>query len=359
MINAEIKKKFLGWWNHTLEGRPMLRIMKKKEVELGGAVDLSRFDNARDFHINPEFRVQALINFMKGYDFMAEGIPYVDLNLGPGSMAAYLGREPKFLPDTVWYDSLKVDTLGELPPLKFDKNATWLKFHLDVIKKAVELAKGKFPICIPDILENIDVLALIRGNEELCYDIMDEPETVKEYLKAIEDSYMDFYNAFYDEVKNENGECCYTAFSLWAPDKCAKIQCDFSCLLSPNQFDEFILPSLRRQTEEIPYTMYHLDGKDAVKHLDSIMKLDKLNALQWTPGAGEADGGDEKWYGIYDKVMDSGKSLWISFCDGDVSHWAKDAKKILKRYGNNNFYFHFPVVDEKEYQVLKKTFKID
>lgn len=46
---------------------------------------------------------------------MLEAFPYVDLNLGPGSMAAYFSAEPHFSLDTVWYDKYNVDSIDELP----------------------------------------------------------------------------------------------------------------------------------------------------------------------------------------------------------------------------------------------------
>ena len=58
------------------------------------------------------------------------------------------------------------------------------------------------------------------------------------------------------------------------------------------------MPSLQQQCQKLDYTLYHLDGPDAIKHLDALMEIEELDALQWTPGAGKPDGGDELWYPI-------------------------------------------------------------
>jgi 5-methyltetrahydrofolate--homocysteine methyltransferase len=270
-----------------------------------------------------------------------------------------LGLKPEFRTETVWYEHNKVAFLSDIQIPKFDASAKYFVQHLNQIKEAVKLSAGRFPICIPDILENLDILALLRGNEACCYDLMDEPEMVTRYLDAIADIYMDYYIPFYDAVKfGENGkECMYTAFGIWGRDMVAKIQCDFSCLMSPNQFEEFVIPYLKKQTEEIPYTMYHLDGKDAIKHLPAVLRLKKLNALQWTPGAGQPDGGSECWYPIYDVVMEADKSIWVGLEDGTAEEMAKKAEKIAKRYDNKGIYFFvLPTIKEKDKKFFTDIF---
>lgn len=175
--------------------------------------------------------------------------------------------------------------------------------------------------------------------------------------KIVDDSFFKYYDAIYEVVKDEEGNSVYTAFSLWGRGKVAKLQCDFSALISKELFDEFVLPALQRQTAYLDRTMYHLDGVMALRHLDSVLSLKKLNALQWTPGAGQEDGGAEKWYPIYDKAMNAGKSLWIQIYDGDVDAWINKSKKILKRYGPTGIYFVYGNTDEESAKKLIKELK--
>ena len=109
----------------------------------------------------------------------------------------------------------------------------------------------------------------------------------------------------------------------------------------PDQFDEFMLPGLRRQCDEIDYCFYHLDGKAATIHLDSILSLDKLKCLQWTPGDGQPDGGDERWFPIYEKVRAAGRGLWIYFKDGSIREAVAAADRLVHHLGPEGLYLHF------------------
>jgi hypothetical protein len=50
-------------------------------------------------------------------------------------------------------------------------------------------------------------------------------------------------------------------------------------------------------------------------HLDALLEIKELNAIQWTPGVGEPQGGSPKWYDLYKKILAGGKSImacWVT-----------------------------------------------
>ena len=123
----------------------------------------------------------------------------------------------------------------------------------------------------------------------------------------------------------------------------AKLQCDFNALISREMFRDFTQESLAKQCRNLDYSVFHLDGPDAIKHVPVLMDIKELNALQWTCGAGKPDGGHPDWYPIYDQVRAAGKGLHIMIYDGKPEDWEISAQKLVKRYGTAGLYFLFPV----------------
>jgi 5-methyltetrahydrofolate--homocysteine methyltransferase len=152
----------------------------------------------------------------------------------------------------------------------------------------------------------------------------------------------------YNIVECKDGSSSYTVFNIWGPGRTAKIQSDFSALMSPSQFREFVIPSLKKQCKKLDYSIYHLDGPDAVKHVDALMEIEDLDALQWTCGAGQPDGGSERWFPIYDRVRAKDKSLWIMLYDGGIKDWISSCDLLIERYGPDGMYFHYPKMDEMD-----------
>ena len=93
-------------------------------------------------------------------------------------------------------------------------------------------------------------------------------------------------------------------------------------------------------------------GPDAIKHLDALMEIPELDAVQWTSGAVKPDGGWDGWYPIYDKVRKADKSLWIAIYDGGIEDWTARADRLVARYGADSLYLLFPTMSKREAERL-------
>ena len=54
-------------------------------------------------------------------------------------------------------------------------------------------------------------------------------------------------------------------------------------------------------------SIYHLDGVNALGHLDSLLEIKELNAIQWVYGAGHGRASD--WLPVYKRCQAAGKGL--------------------------------------------------
>jgi len=113
-------------------------------------------------------------------------------------------------------------------------------------------------------------------------------------------------------------------------------------------FIDLVVPEINNICDGLVNSIFHLDGPDAMKHARGVAKIKKLNALQWTPGAGQPDGGCEKWFNMYDILVDAGKNLWLAITDGGPDELAESAVRLVKRYGPDRLYLHFPIFESKE-----------
>ncbi len=354
----ETKERFEAWWRHENIDRPLMKVIAKRKEPLESLEESWKPRTPEDRYLEVERKVRNMRNYCRTHIFMAESFPSIDIDMGAGSMSIYLGLEPKFTWETVWFKEC-IDDWETWGPLKYDPENYWWNKHVEVIRRGKELAQGDFLVTIPDIIENLDILAAMRGTQNLCFDMIDRPELVKSYLHQLDEIYFRYYDQIYDIVKDKDGGSSYTTFSIWGPGKTAKIQCDFSAIISPDHFREFALPSLRKQCQKLDYSLYHLDGSAAIRHVEALMEIDELDALQWTAGAGQPDGGSEKWYSIYDQVAAANKSLWIMFSDGGINDWIESADKLVTRYGPERLYFLFPVMEEEDALRLMKKAETD
>ena len=63
--------------------------------------------------------------------------------------------------------------------------------------------------------------------------------------------------------------------------------CDFSALISPAFFRRFGLPILEREVQTMTHNIFHVDGEGVARHLDAILSVPEVHALQWVQGVGD------------------------------------------------------------------------
>ena len=54
-------------------------------------------------------------------------------------------------------------------------------------------------------------------------------------------------------------------------------------------------------------SIYHLDGPGAIQHLDSLLSIDELPAIQWVHGAG--NGPMARWIPLLKRIQEAGKGV--------------------------------------------------
>ena len=381
------KEKFRNYWNHKNTGRPLMCVIARRpEVEQfsdgtpveGGYLDQIcqgkyynmpeelKWKDMEDKYQNAQRIVDRYRYFCETHAFLGESFPNLNIDFGPGSLAAYLGSDIGFKEDTVWFKKC-LDSWDGVPKLQFDPENKWFKKHLQLAKDCRELAGKDFYVDMPDLMENIDVLASLRGAQDVLMDLLDEPEKVGERIKEVTDCYYDYYNRFYDVIKDEEGGNAYTVFQIWGPGRTVKLQCDCSAMMAPDDFRTYIQPSLKAQSEKADHVLYHLDGPAAIKHMDALMEIDGIDALQWTSGDAGPDGTLPDWDVIYDKAIAAGKSIWVKVYSGEFEDWIRNVDRIVKKYGSHSLFLLFPEMSmeqavylldyaEKNWSDVKGTF---
>lgn len=294
------------WWQGGDIGRPVMLITAKRSepVEaipiMAEPAGWSTRYSTSDFAYRVNLAARACINT----DYYGEAIPHIAPDLGPNCLALYLGCQGVEGIDTVWFEPCIEEP--ESACFAADRTNFYWDFTLRLAHKQVEIGEGRFLSSFPDLIEGLDTLAAMRGTQKLLFDLIDRPEWVQQSLAQITQRYFDYYDVLYDLIKDWRGG---SHFWAWAPGRMAKLQCDFSAMISPDMFEEFMVPVLQTMTARVDYCIYHWDGPGALRHHDHLLAIPKINAIQWTPGAGAVTVADHKWWPYYHKTIEAGKKM--------------------------------------------------
>jgi hypothetical protein len=310
---AESRLHYLDWWAGKGLVISMWSYLEKDGPPHEPVAPVPPAQDLEQYWFDPRWRAAHIHYHLSRSSLKADILPVANTHLGPGSLAAILGAELDAAPDTIWIRPLASDT----DTIVLDENNRWFKRHLDLVKACKRRAQGRYFVGCPDLIEGLDTLAGLRGTQPVLLDTIDRPEELERQLQAVNDIWFEIFERIYQEI-NLNGGMAFCYFSIWGPGRVAKLQSDISAMISPANFRRFVVPYIREQCQFLDYSLYHLDGPDAIRHLDALLEIKELDAIQWTPGAGQPQGGDPAWYGLYKRIKAGGKSVMAASVDVDA-----------------------------------------
>jgi len=317
------RQRFAAWWRH--EGLILHVLARRQDAPLSSIPNvqapffyLQSGLNTLAQHADSESLARAWLDplqraalaerYLPGIAFLGDAFPYFDTHTGPGNLATFLGAEPEFAIDTVWFHPAIADAAAH-PPLRFDPANPWFQRQKAILEEGMRVAAGRYLVSVPDLVENLDILAALRDPQRLMFDLVERPDWVEERIAEINRAYFAAFDALRALVEDPWGGNVFSAFHIWGEGRTAKVQCDAGAMISPRMFDRFVVPALAEQCAWLDHSLFHLDGTQALPQLDSLLALDALDAIEWTPQISLPQGGDPLWYELYRRILAAGKSV--------------------------------------------------
>ena len=333
----ETKQRYINWWNHK---GIILNMWEHFQEGVQPHAEIVPPAPAKDLSqkwFDPQWRAEYLDWYVAHSSLKADILPVANTQLGPGSLAAILGGVFEGGEDTIWIHP-NPDFTDEI--VFNPEHPNWI-LHKELLKACKAKANGHYFVGMPDLMEGLDVLATLKGTDRVLLDTVMQPEILEQQMQQINDIYFKVFDELYDIIR-EGDEMAFCYFSSWAPGKMSKLQSDISTMISQDDYRRFVQPFIREQCQKIDYTLYHLDGVGAMHHLPALLEIEELNAIQWTPGVGEPQGGSPKWYDLYKKILAGGKSVMACWVTLD------ELKPLLDHIGADGVHLEMDFHNEKE-----------
>lgn len=270
----------------------------------------------RDRWMDAEYVAESSLHQVMNTLCLGDALPTAWPNLGPDVFPAFFGCELEYGTDTSWSVPIMQDWSQADRVAFSQENPYWRKIE-EMTDALLEIGRGRFYTGITDIHTGGDAVAAFRDPINLNTDLLDCPEQVKDMIARVTGAYKQVHDHYYNKLSS-NGQ----AITTWTPITSSRRwyvpSNDFSCMVSKGMFDEFFLPGIVEECRHLEASIYHLDGPGALRHLDSLLQIPELNAIQWVYGAGNGRASD--WIDVYKRCQDAGKGveIWLSPDEVDV-----------------------------------------
>lgn len=296
-----------AFWQCRVTDRPAASITVSGEASDCPPPPAKGWNTLRDRWWDTEHVVAKALYETGRRRYFADSLPHFMPNLGPEVFSAFFGAELHYGESTAWSEPnlLKWE---DADSVEFSWDSPYLKKIDELTDALLDAGRGRFYTGITDLHPGGDAIAAFRDPARLAIDMIECPEEITAMLEYVTGVFFDVYDHFAGRLLDAG-----QALSTWAGIVSGKRwyvpSNDFSCMISSEMFRRVFLPGIAGECAHLDASIYHLDGPGALQHLDSLLELDDLNAIQWVYGAG--NGPASRWMDVYRRCRQAGKGVQI------------------------------------------------
>ncbi len=317
-------KRVEAWFEGEVLDRPPVRFasyhrLYDESVEL----DKSKWDSFKARWLDAEYQVDTAIQRLERLSPKGETFPVFWPNLGTEIYGAFYGMELEFGEVSAWAKPKlrNAEDLYEVQKLVFSEDNIYYQNLLEQTRIALEKCKNRYIVGLTSWSTGIDTLAGWIEPENLCRDLVNFPDAVHNLLKIPQRDFRNIYDTFYNLISVEHGHPSASWLAL--PTFAGKnhiIQADFSSLVAGDIFTEFCKPALEFEAKMMDRVIFHMDGKGVANHIESILGIENLKAIQWEQGLGN-DAPIMQWVGLIKLIQSQGKSVVVYLKVDELEHF--------------------------------------
>lgn len=314
----KVRERLYAFWEREIIDRACISVVAPRER----GANISMFHNDRDlthypealrkYWEDPETIIHNSLARIERTYLGGETLPVIFQNYGTSGHCEYFGARPTYGNDTIWFEPAW-ESLSDARNAYTEK---LLEQQLAVARYLTDNAKDNYFVAMPDNCGTLDAIGHLYGTQNVLIDMIEEPEMLKEAIELLNNAWVKTSELFYNTSLKLNGGGAHAWMHLLAPGRMNHMQCDMSVMFSPRMYQEFVIPELVKQMEWLEYPVYHFDGIEQERHLDYLLELSKLKAIQWTYVAGQPS--PSHYLPILKRIQKAGKGLIIMAPPEDI-----------------------------------------
>jgi len=298
---ALVSRRHEAWWTRSNQGRPLVLATVNGEPSRPLTRRLELLGD-------PEAWLAAKRADLAQTRFLGDSLPSIRVDFGPVLLGALLGGRTEVGSDTTWTHAFIDDDWSNAPDWALDVSHPWWALLCELLDRVAADAAGQYLVMTPDLGGSSDVLLNLRGSEALCMDVFEQPARIVDALASILPAWWRAWSELYRRT-TAHGAGLVHWLGVWSDQPYVIPACDFNAMIGPGDFRSLCLPDIQHQARLAGRAVFHLDGPDAARHIDALLEVPELQAIQFTPGDGRPSA--MRWVEMFRRIQAADRALYV------------------------------------------------
>ena len=301
-------KRIYAWYDHQVLDRVPIRFAAHN-AEYDVADDASKWPDQKSRWYDAAYQVEKYASSVNQGHYLGETFPLFRPNLGPNVFAGMLGARLEFGDVTSWAKPMIDEDSDDLTGVALNAANEYLQKINELTDIALERCPGKFLVGYTDMHPSFDCVDALLGTEQLFFRLADDPEFIRQITEKCFEPFLPVMDAFHEKLKAHQ-QLSVTWMQIPSYESMHIPSCDLGSMISREMFDEFSLPFIQREVKHFRHNVFHVDGKGVARHLESLLAIPEIQAIQWVQGVG-VDRPILQWVPMIQHIQARGKSVVV------------------------------------------------
>jgi hypothetical protein len=338
-----VKDKLLAWWEGAKMGTPCL-LMTTSDPSAPPIPDNADLEK---YWFDVDWGLKTALQRIASQRYHGVALPYHWPDWGASTFAGVLGSRMEMVRKETFWAYPVCTRLEDVLEIHLGGDNLFARTVNEMMRRSVACSTDHhFVACYP-IVGIADILAGLYGTEELLIAMIEQPESVKRAMEHVTHLWLEEFDRVSTLIESAGNPGHMTWMAIWAPGRACALQEDFSYMISRQMYRQFCLLPLLELIDSLDFAMYHLDGTGALTHLDTLLEIPRLRAIQWVPGAGRE--AVAQWYPLIRRILDAGKSV-------EVFARPEEVLELVREAGTRGLLIHCGEVTEEEAEWLLEAY---
>ena len=304
-------KKYLAFWNNDSVERPIMGF------SLGGWFSFQSYSAIQKYRgaerltpdmLSPERHFDDYDRIVAPFAEIEDDVihsvapipafPWLEAMLG---IPAQVGNE------SIWVKEGGFD-YRDTGKLNLSKDNPWRKKYLEFVSALQDRYGDRYPVGQPILRGTSDMVAALRGSQQMIFDLYDHPQEFLRLARACTDFFIGLVKDQLAVTKPFYGGYEVEQFTLWAPQGIVRMQEDASALFSPDLYVKYLQEEDRRIASAFPYDVIHLHSS-SLHLLDRFVDIEPQKCIEINKDQG--GWGVPRMLPLFKMVQSRGKKLIV------------------------------------------------